>query len=70
MNTRGLMALVVLNVGLDLALITPTVFAMMVAMALITTIMTTPLLAVLGVSDRANVANGLAVPPPPTRASS
>jgi Kef-type K+ transport system membrane component KefB len=32
-NTRGLMELIILNVGLDLGLITPTVFAMMVLMA-------------------------------------
>jgi Kef-type K+ transport system membrane component KefB len=45
LNTRGLMELVVLNVGLDLGVITPTLFAMMVIMALVTTLATTPLLA-------------------------
>jgi len=44
MNTRGLIELVVLNVGLDVGVITPTVFTMMVLMALATTCMTTPLL--------------------------
>jgi Kef-type K+ transport system membrane component KefB len=44
MNTRGLMQLIVLNVGLDLGVITPTLFAMMVLMSLATTIATTPLL--------------------------
>jgi Kef-type K+ transport system membrane component KefB len=44
MNTRGLMELVVLNIGLDIGVISPTVFAMMVLMALTTTLMTTPLL--------------------------
>lgn len=44
MNTRGLMELIVLNLGLDLGVITPTVFTMMVFMALVTTFMTTPLL--------------------------
>jgi Kef-type K+ transport system membrane component KefB/nucleotide-binding universal stress UspA family protein len=44
MNTRGLMELVILNVGRDLGVITPAVFAMMVLMALVTTFMTTPLL--------------------------
>jgi Kef-type K+ transport system membrane component KefB/nucleotide-binding universal stress UspA family protein len=44
MNTRGLMELVILNVGRDLGVITPVVFAMMVIMALVTTCMTTPLL--------------------------
>lgn len=44
MNTRGLMELVILNVGLDLGVLSPTLFAMMVLMALATTLMTTPLL--------------------------
>lgn len=44
MNTRGLMELVVLNIGLDLGILTPEVFAMMVVMALTTTFMTSPLL--------------------------
>jgi Kef-type K+ transport system membrane component KefB len=45
MNTRGLMELVILNIGLDLGIITPVVFSMMVIMALVTTFMTAPLLA-------------------------
>jgi Kef-type K+ transport system membrane component KefB len=44
MNTRGLMELIVLNIGLDLKVISPTLFAMMVLMALATTIATTPIL--------------------------
>lgn len=44
MNTRGLMELVVLNIGLDLGVISQTVFSIMVVMALATTLMTTPLL--------------------------
>jgi Kef-type K+ transport system membrane component KefB len=44
MNTRGLVELVILNVGLDLGVISPTLFSMMVLMALVTTFMTTPLL--------------------------
>ncbi len=42
MNTRGLMELVVLNIGYDLGVLTPEIFAMMVIMALITTFMTGP----------------------------
>lgn len=42
MNTRGLMELVVLNIGYDLGILTPQVFAMMVIMALVTTFMTSP----------------------------
>ena len=45
MNTRGLMELVILNIGLDLGIISPAVFSMLVVMALVTTFMTTPLLA-------------------------
>ena len=44
MNTRGLMELVVLNLGLDLGIISPALFSMLVVMALVTTCMTTPLL--------------------------
>jgi Kef-type K+ transport system membrane component KefB/nucleotide-binding universal stress UspA family protein len=44
MNTRGLMELIVLNIGLDLGVITPTIFTMMVVMALVTTFATTPIL--------------------------
>jgi Kef-type K+ transport system membrane component KefB len=44
MNTRGLMELIVLNIGYDLGVLTPEVFAMMVLMALVTTFMTGPAL--------------------------
>ncbi len=44
MNTRGLMELVILNIGRELGVITPAVFAMMVLMALVTTFLTTPVL--------------------------
>jgi len=45
MNTRGLMELIVLNIGYDLGILSPRIFAMMVLMALATTFMTGPLLA-------------------------
>lgn len=48
MNTRGLMELVVLNIGLDLGVLTPRLFAMMVLMALVTTTMTVPAMTLLG----------------------
>jgi Kef-type K+ transport system membrane component KefB len=51
MNTRGLMELVVLNIGLDLKIISPTLFTMMVVMALVTTTLTTPVLYVLGLAS-------------------
>jgi Kef-type K+ transport system membrane component KefB len=60
MNTRGLMELIVLNIGLDLGVISPTLFTMMVIMALVTTIATTPLLDLLG-------GGMLAVPASPAR---
>lgn len=44
MNTRGLMELIVLNIGFDLGILSPSVFAMMVIMALLTTFMTGPAL--------------------------
>ena len=44
MNCRGLTELVVLNVGLDLGVLTPQLFTMFVLMALVTTVMTSPLL--------------------------
>lgn len=44
MNTRGLMELIVLNIGLDLGVLSPEIFTMMVIMALITTFMTGPAL--------------------------
>ncbi len=44
MNTRGLMELVVLNIGYDLGVLNPQIFAMMVIMALVTTFMTGPAL--------------------------
>jgi Kef-type K+ transport system membrane component KefB len=47
MNTRGLVELVVLNIGLDLGVISTTLFTMLVIMALVTTFMTSPLLQLL-----------------------
>jgi Kef-type K+ transport system membrane component KefB len=44
MNTRGLVELIVLNIGLDLGVLSPKLFTMLVLMALVTTVMTTPLL--------------------------
>lgn len=44
MNARGLMELILLNAGLERGIITPTLFSIMVVMAIVTTLMTTPLL--------------------------
>jgi Kef-type K+ transport system membrane component KefB len=47
MNTRGLMELIVLNIGLDLNIISPALFAIMVVMALLATMATGPALQLL-----------------------
>lgn len=44
MNTRALMELIVINIGLDLGVISPTVFTMLVIMAIFSTVITTPVL--------------------------
>jgi Kef-type K+ transport system membrane component KefB len=44
MNARGLVELVILNIGLEIGVISPSLFTMMVIMALVTTVVTTPLL--------------------------
>ena len=43
MNTRGLVELIVLNLGVDLGILSPKLFAMMVVMAVVTTAFTPPL---------------------------
>jgi Kef-type K+ transport system membrane component KefB len=58
MNTRGLMELIVLNIGLELRIISPTLFAMMVVMALVTTIATTPLLRLIWPEARSRALSG------------
>jgi Kef-type K+ transport system membrane component KefB len=44
MNTRGLIELVILNIGLDIGVLSRPLFSIMVVMAVGTTLMTTPLL--------------------------
>jgi Kef-type K+ transport system membrane component KefB len=48
MNTRGLMELIVLNIGYDLGILAPRIFTMLVIMALVTTVLTGPLLTLFG----------------------
>ena len=43
MNARGLMELIILNIGLERGVITPTLFTIMVLMAIVTTLMASPL---------------------------
>lgn len=52
MNTRGLVELIILNLGLDLKLISPRLFTMLVIMALVTTLMTSPLLSLLTIKAK------------------
>jgi Kef-type K+ transport system membrane component KefB len=43
MNARGLMELIILNIGLQFGVITPTLYTVMVMMAIVTTVMASPL---------------------------
>jgi len=52
MNTRGLVELVVLNIGLDLGILSPAAFSMLVLMALITTFATSPIVRTLRTRER------------------
>jgi len=56
MNTRGLMELVILNIGIELGVINQALFSMMVLMALVTTFLTTPLIEMVHPSRRQAVA--------------
>jgi len=47
MNTRGLMELIVLNIGYEMGILPPSIFVMLVIMALVTTFMTTPVLSLI-----------------------
>jgi Kef-type K+ transport system membrane component KefB len=60
MNTRGLVELIALNIGYDLGILSPRIFAMLVIMALVTTCMTGPLLTL---SDRLRAQKSLAANP-------
>ena len=51
LNTRGLVELIVLNIGYNLGVFSPTLFTMLVVMALVTTMCTTPALNLLGVRN-------------------
>ena len=56
MNARGLMELIILNIGLERGIITPTLFTILVFMAVVTTLMATPMFnRFYGEQDRANL---------------
>ncbi len=61
MNTRGLVELVALNIGYDMGILPPRIFAMMVLMALVTTFMTGPLLNLAERAKRRGVPAGVTV---------
>jgi Kef-type K+ transport system membrane component KefB len=56
LNTRGLVELIVLNIAYNVGAFTPTLFTMMVVMALVTTMCTAPVLNLLGIRDGKNKA--------------
>ena len=58
MNTRGLVDLIVLNIGLDLGVLSPTLFAILVIMAIVTTMMASPLLPLLGYRQKSSQDTG------------
>lgn len=51
LNTRGLVELIVLNIGYNAGVFSPTLFTMLVVMALVTTMCTTPILNLLGIQN-------------------
>jgi Kef-type K+ transport system membrane component KefB len=61
LNTRGLVELVVLNIAYNAHVFSPTLFTMLVVMALVTTMITTPILNLLGIEDRSKETRDFAV---------
>jgi Kef-type K+ transport system membrane component KefB len=62
MNTRGLVELIVLNIGLDLGVLSPVLFAMLVIMAVVTTMMASPLLPLLGYGPKSQLERHVEIP--------
>jgi Kef-type K+ transport system membrane component KefB len=60
LNTRGLVELIVLNIAYNAHVFSPTLFTMLVVMALITTMITTPILNLLHIEDRGQKGQDLA----------
>jgi Kef-type K+ transport system membrane component KefB len=60
LNTRGLVELIVLNIAYSAHVFSPTLFTMLVVMALVTTMMTSPILNLLGVEDKSTKPRKLA----------
>jgi len=62
LNTRGLVELIVLNIAYNAHVFSPTLFTMLVVMALVTTMITTPILNLIGVEDGGKEAQDMAAP--------
>ena len=62
MNARGLMELIILNIGLERGIIQPTLFTIMVLMAIATTLMATPVFEWVYGRERARAAASAAHP--------
>jgi Kef-type K+ transport system membrane component KefB len=52
LNTRGLVELIVLNIAYNAHVFSPTLFTMLVVMALLTTMITSPILNLIGIKNR------------------
>jgi Kef-type K+ transport system membrane component KefB len=52
LNTRGLVELIVLNIAYNAHVFSPTLFTMLVVMALVTTMITSPILNLIGIENR------------------
>jgi Kef-type K+ transport system membrane component KefB len=61
LNTRGLVELVVLNIAYNAHVFSPELFTMLVVMALVTTMITTPILNLLGIEDRGKQVQDLSI---------
>ena len=61
LNTRGLVELIVLNIAYNAHVFSPTLFTMLVVMALVTTAITTPILNLIGIADNAKQSEDLAL---------
>jgi Kef-type K+ transport system membrane component KefB len=61
LNTRGLVELIVLNIAYNAHVFSPTLFTMLVVMALVTTVLTTPMLNLIGVEDHSKKPQDMAV---------
>src|SRR5256884_5060922 len=62
LNTRGLVELIVLKIGLDLGVLSPVLFAMLVIMAVVTTMMASPLLPLLGYGPKSQLERHAEIP--------